>query len=137
MLNTRLAELRGVGVIAHADGYRLTRRDRSLRTALDPLLTWAKRWTAEGSVGRATAAAPAPPTWSHTGAPNGSIQRLAPKACQLSRAYLSSSRSPKRRFHLLMRAETIAVRRVARCLFLFLFASRDGVKGGDHAESSR
>jgi hypothetical protein len=87
-------------------------------------------------------------------------------ACQLSRAYLFSSHFPKRRFHLLMRAETIAVRRVARRHILFLFASRDGVKSvgsaggrelpsirdlprdgcareglleqrGDHAESSR
>jgi DNA-binding HxlR family transcriptional regulator len=60
LLNTRLAELRGAGIIAHADGgYRLTRRGQSLRTALDPLLTWAKRWAAEGSARRAVAAAPA------------------------------------------------------------------------------
>jgi DNA-binding HxlR family transcriptional regulator len=58
LLNTRLAELRGAGIIAHAHGgYRLTRRGRSLRLALDPLLTWAKRWAAEGSAPRVAAAA--------------------------------------------------------------------------------
>src|SRR5215510_3021641 len=56
--------------------------------------------------------------WIHPKAP--------PKAWQLSRAYLSSSHSPKRRFILLMHTETITVRRFARRLILF--ASHDGVK---------
>jgi DNA-binding HxlR family transcriptional regulator len=45
LVNTRLRELRAVDIVAHADGgYQLTPLGDSLRTALEPLNTWAQRW---------------------------------------------------------------------------------------------
>lgn len=45
LLNTRLGELRGVGLIAHeGEGYLLTRTGRELLLALNPLAAWARRW---------------------------------------------------------------------------------------------
>lgn len=46
VLNRRLAELRDAGVVTHEDGYRLTRRGRSLMSALAPLQDWAQDWHA-------------------------------------------------------------------------------------------
>ena len=47
-LNTRLKELRGLGIVDHQDGgYRLTAHGRSLMTALGPLQSWADRWAEE------------------------------------------------------------------------------------------
>ena len=44
-LNTRLAELRELGVVDHAEGgYRLTEHGRSLMDALAPLQGWADEW---------------------------------------------------------------------------------------------
>jgi len=46
LLNTRLRELRAVGLVAHADGgYRLTEHGRKLQAALKPLNDWAQRWS--------------------------------------------------------------------------------------------
>jgi DNA-binding HxlR family transcriptional regulator len=46
-LNTRLKELRDLGIVDHdADGYRLTRVGRALIAALQPLQTWAEDWAA-------------------------------------------------------------------------------------------
>jgi DNA-binding HxlR family transcriptional regulator len=46
-LNTRLKELRGLGIVDHdAGGYRLTEQGRALMTALEPLQDWADRWAA-------------------------------------------------------------------------------------------
>jgi DNA-binding HxlR family transcriptional regulator len=45
LLNTRLKELRAVGLVDHADGgYRLTPQGTKLLTALQPLADWAQRW---------------------------------------------------------------------------------------------
>jgi DNA-binding HxlR family transcriptional regulator len=47
-LNTRLKELRGLGLVEHQDGgYRLTRHGRDLVIALDPLQAWADGWAAD------------------------------------------------------------------------------------------
>ena len=44
-LNTRLKELRELGIVDHdAGGYRLTRVGRALIAALQPLQTWADQW---------------------------------------------------------------------------------------------
>src|ERR1700760_2527438 len=44
-LNTRLRELRDLGIVDHdAGGYRLTDQGRALMTALEPLQDWARRW---------------------------------------------------------------------------------------------
>lgn len=44
-LNTRLGELRELGVVDHAEGgYRLTEHGRSLMDALAPLQGWADDW---------------------------------------------------------------------------------------------
>ena len=44
-LNTRLKELRELGIVHHdAGGYRLTEVGRSLIGALQPLQTWADEW---------------------------------------------------------------------------------------------
>jgi DNA-binding HxlR family transcriptional regulator len=44
-LNTRLKELRELGVVDHdAGGYRLTEHGRALMTALEPLQDWADQW---------------------------------------------------------------------------------------------
>jgi DNA-binding HxlR family transcriptional regulator len=56
-LNTRLRELRDAGIIDADDGYRLTPLGAQLRPALEPLSTWAERWSKEhasirGSSGR-------------------------------------------------------------------------------------
>jgi DNA-binding HxlR family transcriptional regulator len=48
-LNTRLRELRDLGVVDHdAGGYRLTDQGRALMTALEPLQDWARQWAAAG-----------------------------------------------------------------------------------------
>ena len=45
LLNTRLKELRGVGLVAHDEGgYHLTEEGRKLMTSLTPLCTWAEGW---------------------------------------------------------------------------------------------
>ncbi|MET3377491.1 DNA-binding HxlR family transcriptional regulator [Variovorax boronicumulans] len=45
LLNTRLTELREVGLVEHAEGgYRLTDEGRRLSKALKPLSTWADQW---------------------------------------------------------------------------------------------
>lgn len=47
VLNTRLRELRGAGIVEDASGaggYRLTSRGRKLLTALTPLDAWARGW---------------------------------------------------------------------------------------------
>ena len=44
-LNTRLAELRELGVVDHEEGgYRLTKQGRTLMDALAPLQAWADGW---------------------------------------------------------------------------------------------
>jgi DNA-binding HxlR family transcriptional regulator len=44
-LNTRLKELRDLGIVDHnAGGYRLTEHGRALMTALEPLQDWADQW---------------------------------------------------------------------------------------------
>jgi DNA-binding HxlR family transcriptional regulator len=46
-LNTRLKELRDLGIVGHeAGGYRLTPVGRTLIAALQPLQTWADDWAA-------------------------------------------------------------------------------------------
>jgi DNA-binding HxlR family transcriptional regulator len=46
-LNTRLRELRDLGIVEHdAGGYRLTEHGRALIAALQPLQTWADEWAA-------------------------------------------------------------------------------------------
>ena len=46
-LNTRLRELRDLGIVDHnAGGYRLTEHGRALMTALEPLQDWADEWAA-------------------------------------------------------------------------------------------
>jgi DNA-binding HxlR family transcriptional regulator len=48
LLNTRLAELRAVQLVDHAEGgYRLTAQGRQLNRALRPLSQWALQWAAE------------------------------------------------------------------------------------------
>jgi DNA-binding HxlR family transcriptional regulator len=45
LLNTRLKELRGAGVVEHlGDGYQLTASGGELLAALQPLSAWAQRW---------------------------------------------------------------------------------------------
>ena len=47
-LNTRLKELRQLHIVDHGDaGYFLTSHGTSLMTALEPLQTWAHRWSAD------------------------------------------------------------------------------------------
>ncbi len=46
LLNTRLAELRELGLVEHiGDGYDLTAEGRKLKSALSPLSDWASQWT--------------------------------------------------------------------------------------------
>ncbi|HET7791976.1 MAG TPA: winged helix-turn-helix transcriptional regulator [Rhizobacter sp.] len=46
LLNTRLKELRGVGLVEHSEGgYHLTTEGRKLMAALMPLAAWAEGWT--------------------------------------------------------------------------------------------
>jgi DNA-binding HxlR family transcriptional regulator len=46
-LNTRLTEMRELGIVKHAEGgYRLTEHGRSLVNALAPLQVWADDWAA-------------------------------------------------------------------------------------------
>jgi DNA-binding HxlR family transcriptional regulator len=46
VLNTRLAELREAGLIESTDaGYATTTAGRELCHALEPLQTWAQRWS--------------------------------------------------------------------------------------------
>jgi DNA-binding HxlR family transcriptional regulator len=46
-LNSRLKELRDLGIVDHnAGGYRLTDHGRALMTALEPLQDWADHWAA-------------------------------------------------------------------------------------------
>jgi DNA-binding HxlR family transcriptional regulator len=52
VLNTRLAELRAVAIVAHGDdGYGLTRAGRTLLRRLAPLDEWARRWARGGAAG--------------------------------------------------------------------------------------
>jgi len=45
LLNTRLKELRSMGVVEHAGGgYRLSAQGRVLLAALQPLYQWAEAW---------------------------------------------------------------------------------------------
>lgn len=45
VLNTRLTELRAVGLVDHAQGgYHLTTNGRELHAALRPLSAWATKW---------------------------------------------------------------------------------------------
>ena len=45
LLNTRIKELREVGLLEHEEGgYRLTAEGRRLMKALGPLSDWAERW---------------------------------------------------------------------------------------------
>jgi len=45
LLNTRLAELREVGIVEHdTGGYRLSEAGRELLAAMKPLNDWAQRW---------------------------------------------------------------------------------------------
>lgn len=45
VLNTRLGELRAVGIVSlDSDGYGLTAQGRGLMEALAPLNRWAERW---------------------------------------------------------------------------------------------
>lgn len=45
LLNTRLAELRSLGLVAHDEGgYGLTDEGRKLSAALAPLSDWARQW---------------------------------------------------------------------------------------------
>jgi DNA-binding HxlR family transcriptional regulator len=45
LLNTRLAELRELGLVAHdGSGYALSAEGRRLLAALTPLTEWARRW---------------------------------------------------------------------------------------------
>ena len=53
LLNTRLAELREAGIVAHEGGYRLTADGSALLVAMQPIGAWAERW------GRRASAAPA------------------------------------------------------------------------------
>jgi DNA-binding HxlR family transcriptional regulator len=47
-VNTRLKELRVLGIVEHeAGGYRLTRHGRTLIEALQPLQSWADEWAAQ------------------------------------------------------------------------------------------
>ena len=47
-LNTRLRELRELGIVDHdAGGYRLTQDGRALVAALEPLQAWADGWAAK------------------------------------------------------------------------------------------
>ncbi len=57
VLNDRLRELRGAGIIERADGgYRLTARGAELLELLLPLDRWAKRWARDGRVAEGQAA---------------------------------------------------------------------------------
>lgn len=50
VLNSRLGELRGVGIVELIDaGYRLTAQGRNLMNALEPLARFAERWDARPS----------------------------------------------------------------------------------------
>ena len=47
LLNTRLAELRALGLVEHDEGgYRLTDEGRKLYAALMPMIDWARQWKA-------------------------------------------------------------------------------------------
>jgi DNA-binding HxlR family transcriptional regulator len=49
LLNTRLKELREVGLVEHLEGgYRLTAEGRKLMKSLGPLCDWAEGWGAGG-----------------------------------------------------------------------------------------
>lgn len=50
LLNTRLAELRALGLVSHeGEGYCLTAEGHDLKTALIPLTEWAHQWRAPKS----------------------------------------------------------------------------------------
>ncbi|MCC5811456.1 MAG: helix-turn-helix transcriptional regulator [Ectothiorhodospiraceae bacterium] len=44
VLNSRLRELRGQGLVEHRGGYRLTDEGQALFESLKPLVFWANRW---------------------------------------------------------------------------------------------
>ena len=56
-LNTRLKELRDLGIVGHdTGGYRLSEQGRALIAALRPLQTWAEGWASDRrATGRAEA----------------------------------------------------------------------------------
>lgn len=60
LLNARLAELRGAGIVAPHDegGYRLTRRGRDLFATLLGLFRWTERWAREYEVAATRCAEP-------------------------------------------------------------------------------
>jgi DNA-binding HxlR family transcriptional regulator len=61
-LNTRLKELRGLGIVDHDDGgYRLTEKGRGLTIPLKALHAWADHWAADTREQRHGRVAPAPP----------------------------------------------------------------------------
>jgi DNA-binding HxlR family transcriptional regulator len=61
-LNTRLKELRGLGIVDHDNGgYRLTQQGRGLTIALTALQAWADHWAADTRKQQHGRAAPAPP----------------------------------------------------------------------------
>jgi DNA-binding HxlR family transcriptional regulator len=50
-LNTRLKELRDLGIVQHEPGgYRLSEHGRALIAALRPLQTWAQEWASDRRV---------------------------------------------------------------------------------------
>lgn len=50
-LNTRIKELRTLGIVDHSDGgYHLTAQGRSLMDALQPLQAWAEDWAREADL---------------------------------------------------------------------------------------
>jgi DNA-binding HxlR family transcriptional regulator len=50
-LNTRLKELRELGIVHHdTGGYRLSEQGRALIAALRPLQTWAQEWASDRRV---------------------------------------------------------------------------------------
>jgi DNA-binding HxlR family transcriptional regulator len=59
VLNTRLAEMRAAALVESgaADGYALTPQGEQLLAALDPLYSWATRWSAPGAPVSSRAAA--------------------------------------------------------------------------------
>ncbi len=64
LLNTRLKELREVGVVEHLEGgYRLSARGRRLAEALQPLADWARDWAGDRASDRSSdSARPPQPT---------------------------------------------------------------------------
>jgi DNA-binding HxlR family transcriptional regulator len=49
LLNTRLKELRAVGLVAHDEGYFLTAEAKTLVRLLQPLADWAAKWSSKAA----------------------------------------------------------------------------------------